>query len=394
MDPVLLSYHAPIHDLDVVGRYVVKEDLSQRLCAWKAATEAQELVYLATCQRVLWWVWGGNDAGLALGPDAQRYIGREAWVHLLGLAAGLESAHIGDREIPDQLRLALKEALEAGVAGEEATALFEDLVREGQRLRVSLGLADGQASVATVALRHLEQALTPGDRVALVGMGPMTTYLAERLAASGLDITLANRTASKAQAFAMGRGMKVVPLDALQRDPAGFQALVTATSSSEPLFTWEAWKDLPNRTTLRILDLALPADSEPALERLPWVHRIDLHAFLSETRSARDQRREAAMEAAPWLHQAALRLQERATARAEKRALGEIREQLNEGWDALEEACHEGSLAHLDPQQQEAVRDLLRRGRTLAHRALVQGQRAEAVSPTASGPVFPWGVQP
>jgi hypothetical protein len=117
MSPILLSFHAPIHDLEEVGRHVVKEGVAPRLRGWKTATGARELFYLATCQRVLWILWGGDPEALGLGSEVKRYEGEAAWNHLLGLS-------------------------------------------------------DGQASVATVALRHLEQAMEPGARVALVGMAP------------------------------------------------------------------------------------------------------------------------------------------------------------------------------------------------------------------------------
>jgi glutamyl-tRNA reductase len=375
MEPVLISFHAPFHDLEVVGQYVVREGLPARLRAWQQQSECRELLYLATCQRVLWMVWGGDPVAIDPGPGVRRYFGEEAWAHLLAMTTGLESANLGDREITGQLKGALEQAREVGVAGAEAFATVEDLNREGQRLRTRLGLADGNVSVATVALKHLLDALPKGSSVALVGVGPMTQYLAERLPEHGIKVSVANRTRSKAHDLADPLGIEVVDLARLQHDPEGFDAIVTATAAPEPIFTLEAWQSL-KRPALRILDLALPPDSEQGLEQLPWVHRVDLPAFLAQTATARAQRAEAAQKAEPYLIGAARRMRQRALSRAQKRQLANAQQRLDEAWGSLEQevVALEAAGGRLDESQLEALKAILSRGRTLAFRALVQTQ--------------------
>ncbi len=375
MEPVLISFHAPVHDLDLVAQHVVREGLPAHLRDWQRRSGARELVYLATCQRVLWLVWGGEAGAIDPGPGVRRYEGEEAWAHLLAMAAGLESANLGDREIPGQLKEALVQARQVGVAGDEAQNAIEDVIREGQRLRARLGLADGNVSVATVALKHLTEGLPHGSSVVLVGVGPMTQYLAERLPERGFRVALANRTRGRAQELADPLGIPVVDLAGLQHDPLGFDAIVTATAAPEPLFTLDAWQSL-RRPILRVLDLALPPDSEPGLEQLPWVHRIDLNAFLAQTTTARAQRAEAALKAEPYLIGAAGRLRHRALARARKRQLVSAQERLDAAWRALEAEAKtlEESMAGLGEVQREALKEILSRGRTLAFRALIQTQ--------------------
>lgn len=375
MEPVLISFHAPIHDLDVVAQHVVRDGVPARLRDWQRQAEARELIYLATCQRVLWMVWGGEPDAIDPGPGVRRYEGEEAWIHLLAMSAGLESANLGDREIPGQLKDALTQARLVGVAGAEAQASVEDVIREGQRLRARLGLADGNVSVATVALKHLIEGLMPGAAIALVGVGPMTQYLAERLPEHGFKVSVANRTRGKAHDLADPLGLLVVDLAQLQHDPAGFDAIVSATAAPDPIFTLDAWQSL-KRPIIRILDLALPPDSEPGLEQLPWVHRIDLNAFLAQTATARSQRAEAALKAEPYLIGAAKRLRHRALARAHKRHLASAQERLDAAWGALEDEAKtlEDSMQGLDEAQRMALAEILTRGRTLAFRALIQTQ--------------------
>ena len=369
MEPVLLSYNASAHGLEEVGRHVVTDHLPARLSAWRAACGARELVYVATCQRVMWLVWGGKPEDLGE-PEALRVEGDEAWRHLLDVATGLDSANLGDREVPGQMRDALDVARTTGVADGEALAVFEDVIREAQRLRSRVGLADGTASVATAALRHLTEALDPGTKVAVVGVGPMSAYLAERLPERGFPVTVVNRTMHKANQLAAPLGLPVMPLEDLQKDPDGFGAIVTATSAPEAIFTHDAWKDLPKRAHLRLLDLALPPDSEPALERIPWVQRVDLPVFLEATASTKVQRAEAAAKAEPHLIAAVARLRKRAQERAHKRDLELASTRLEEAWEALVDEA----LGELDEAQRDPMNQFLQRGRTLAYRALAQSQ--------------------
>ena len=220
MDPVLYTYHIPRHEPEVVARNVVRAHLADHLLLWRRISDACELVFMATCQRVIWMFWGGDGTTLGFGPEIDCFQGEAAWRHLLEVATGLNSANLGDREVVGQMRQALATAKETRTAGQEASAALDDILREAQRLRTRIGLDDGSASVATAALRHLENTLAPGSRVAIVGVGPMSRYLAQRLPERGFQISMSNRTLAKAEVF----GLPLVPLAQLEMDPAGFDA--------------------------------------------------------------------------------------------------------------------------------------------------------------------------
>ncbi len=366
----VLTFHAPRHPLELVARRGIHQDLEAHLVQAHRRTGAAELVYLGTCQRATWILWGGQAEALNLVGHPTRFEGAEAWRHLLELACGLHSATLGDRDILVQLDRALAQARSAGVAGPDAEAAFEDLLREARRLRSRLRLDAGSTSMATVALHHLETGLAPGSRVALVGVGPMTRYLAERLPARGLEVVMANRTQGKAEAL----GLPTVPLSQLQASPEGFQALVTATASPHPLFTLEAWGGL-GLPPLRLLDLALPPDSEPALASLPWIHRVDLEALTVETGGARARRQAAARGAESVVREAVARLQSREAQRRRRAVHQGAFHTLAQAWDTLEQEALAGvgPFQAFGPLPQDPLRLLLKRGRTLAYRTLYQG---------------------
>lgn len=374
MDPIVVSYQTPDHDLDVVARHIYREGLANRMVRWKNISSSDELIYLSTCQRATWIFWGGqpellnfNDSIVKRGPNA--------WSHLLSLATGLESANVGDREITDQLYNALKISKEMGMAGDEPSALVDDIIRESRRLRTILGLADGTASIATAALRHLMGALNKNSSILLVGFGPMTQYLARRLNEKGYRVTLSNRTESKVAKLANELQIPTIPLESIQHDPQDFDALITSTGSVSPIFTYSQWKRITQRKPLRILDLALPADSEPTLQQLPWINRVDLNIFLLENDISRQRRIEISSQAEPFIMGASHRLRKRSQDRIKKRSMLSARVSLKASWDALEEEVK--NMKALTPDQYSAIQELLVRGRTLSHRALIQGQEPD-----------------
>ena len=370
MDPIVLSYQTPDHDLDVVARHIYREGLAQRMVHWKNISLADEMIYLATCQRATWIFWGGKPEMLNF-TDAHIKRGPHAWTHLLSLATGLESANVGDREITEQLNDALKISKEMGMSGEESSAVVADVIRESRRLRTELGLADGTASIATAALRHLMSALSLDSSILIIGFGPMSQYIARRLHEKGYRVTLSNRTESKVGKLANELGVPTIPLEVVQQDPQNFDALITSTGSVTPIFTYNQWKRVSQRKPLRILDLALPADSEPALQQLPWINRVDLSVFLVETDINRQRRIEVSSQAEPFIVGASQRLRKRSQDRTKKRSMLSARETLSASWDALEEEVK--NMKALTPDQYAAVQELLIRGRTLSYRALVQG---------------------
>jgi glutamyl-tRNA reductase len=370
VDPIVLSYQTPDHDLDVVARHIYREGLAQRMVHWKNISLADEMIYLATCQRATWIFWGGKPEMLNF-TDAHIKRGPHAWTHLLSLATGLESANVGDREITEQLNDALKISKEMGMSGEESSAVVADVIRESRRLRTELGLADGTASIATAALRHLMSALSVDSSILIIGFGPMSQYIARRLHEKGYRVTLSNRTESKVGKLANELGVPTIPLEVVQQDPQNFDALITSTGSVTPIFTYNQWKRVSQRKPLRILDLALPADSEPALQQLPWINRVDLSVFLVETDINRQRRIEVSSQAEPFIVGASQRLRKRSQDRTKKRSMLSARETLSASWDALEEEVK--NMKALTPDQYAAVQELLIRGRTLSYRALVQG---------------------
>src|SRR5450755_3261119 len=118
--------------------------------------------------------------------------------HLFTVAAGLDSAVLGESEVLGQVRRAWERAQQEQVSGPVLGALFRHAVETGKRVRSETAIARGITSLShgAVALAATRRSGgLAGARVLVVGAGEMGEGVVRAL--GGLDIagvTVANRT--------------------------------------------------------------------------------------------------------------------------------------------------------------------------------------------------------
>lgn len=186
--------------------------------ALRASCGAEGLVVLETCNRIEWilaaqqpqWAaealraqmverWVGLAGAPSSLPMPYLYTGRNAVLHLLRVAVGLESFVVGEREIAGQLNRAVVAARGRGQASPLHNALqtaVGRVVKKIQRLPHWRHPGRGVHGLAYDAIRqHCPS--TDGTRreVAVVGMGEIGRKTAGLLAsAGGYRVRLLNRT--------------------------------------------------------------------------------------------------------------------------------------------------------------------------------------------------------
>lgn len=297
---------------DVLAQFTLpREGREARLRELAAALEVDELLYLATCNRVEVAFSGGADIGTAeRRRRLQRFFGvvandraLRAWEgegaveHLYLVATGLDSARAGESEVLGQLKIAAAEANAAGLLGSELRELLQDALKVAKRVRPVTEGRVGRASLADVALAKVMErlAVQPGA-VALVGVSPMMAHCAAALCKRGVPLVMVNRTLARAQEIAPPTAT-VRSLEAFRLSPGVLSAVMIATSAPEPIFTEADCRRLAQRGTLGIpplvVDLGVPASLSAADAAAVGMAHVGMEQI---TRSA-EQEREHAMEA-------------------------------------------------------------------------------------------------
>ena len=325
---------------EALAEFALHQDqLAAKLQHFAQRLQLSELAYLATCNRVeLIFARSERTPVQDLRRDAfQLLTGRaathgeaerrlRAWQgegaaeHLFLTAAGLDSACVGETEIVGQVRYCQERALELGLCGPSLGLVFEEALRIAGRVRGGTKLAEGRVSLAEIAVQQLREriARTPG-RIALISVSPMTERAAVSLAQAGLDFTVVNRSIDKAAALAARHGAEHMSLEVFRREPPAIEALLTATGAEEPILAQAALERLaahtPSGQPPLIVDMAVPADVDPALCEKLAIPRIGLDEIV---RRAEQNRAARLLEAAPareQVDQALDQLQDRFTER-------------------------------------------------------------------------------
>ena len=141
-----------------------------------------------------------------------------AVAHLFGVAAGLDSAVLGESEILGQVKSAWERAREEGTSGPAMNLLFRHAIEAGKLARTKTGIARNVTSVSQAAVALAAQRLDglAGRRVLVLGAGEMGEAMVLGLAKAGVaDIAVANRTWERAVDLAERSGGRPVKLSEL-----------------------------------------------------------------------------------------------------------------------------------------------------------------------------------
>jgi glutamyl-tRNA reductase len=280
----------------------VRECLAFDLERWHAcAPPGLPSVLVSTCNRVevYAWVTGrsapavralqrslADSAGLALSelqPHFAVFSGPDALLHLVRVAAGLDSLVIGEDQIRGQLRDALRQAESAVALPTPPRGVFQHAAESARRVRGGTRLGQ-RPSVASAGVHVAQRSIAEGlaDKpVVVLGAGVMARAAAESLVAEGARVRLLNRTPGHAEALAaqLGGEVSIGSLDDLPRSLEEAVLIVAATASRVPIVEIEAVRRAAARRhgrPLVLLDIAVPRDVDPNVRGLPGVRVLDL----------------------------------------------------------------------------------------------------------------------
>ena len=206
----------------------------------------------------------------------------EAVGHLFEVAAGLDSAVIGETEILGQVGEAWDVARVEGTAGSTLNLLFRHALEIGKKVRTDTGIARGITSLsqAAVALAAEQLGSLVGVAVLVVGAGEMGEGMAIALQAAGAgEVLVANRSAAPAEALAARVGGQAIDLFELTGHLGSVDVVLTSTGAQalilEHADVSRAMAERAGRPLL-IIDIAVPRDVDPAAAEIPGLTLLDM----------------------------------------------------------------------------------------------------------------------
>jgi glutamyl-tRNA reductase len=279
--------NAPIHMLE---KFTFKDiDNAHKAFLKKAGFE--ECVILQTCNRVEVFAAAKNpdegglleewasSVGLAEKDFENVEIsrGRDAVMHLMKLASGLDSLVVGEDQIIGQVRRAIEFSRSARYASANLSLVFDRALRVGSRVRTATGINKGGVSIASVAVSIAEEYFDElkGRTIMLIGTGEAASLVAKVLKKRDVDFMVASRAPERAQAFADTVAGTPIPFDSALEMLRKVDVIFTATVAPYRLITFERIENaMKNRKEgMMIFDLSNPRTVD---ERVATIHGVKL----------------------------------------------------------------------------------------------------------------------
>jgi glutamyl-tRNA reductase len=284
--------------------------------------------------------------------------------HLFEVAAGLESAVLGESEILGQVRTAWETAQAEGGARATLNLLFRHAVETGKRARTETSIGRHTASVSHAAVEMATERLgtLAGKRVLVVGAGDMGEGVAVALVGAGAtDIVVTNRTEARAMQLAQRVGGSIVPFAELGDALATADVLLTCTGSGTMLIDHDlvAASRTDHDRHLLVVDIAVPRDVSPDVVGLPNVTLLNLDDLRDWAARGLALRSAEADKVRHIVGEEVERFSIEATARQAAPLVA----QLHEKAEAVRQAELErfaARLATLEPSQRDAVEAVTR----------------------------------
>ncbi len=201
------------------------------------------------------------------------YKNRDAYLHLLRLATGLESIVVGRTEIIDEIKEAISIAKQAEVSGKMLDKLFDNSIRIANRIRDSTGISKGTISIGDVAVNTVDEkaGIDAKKKVLLVGTGQTASMVAKALGKKGATFDVTSLTIERATGFSKNLGGNPVEFEEVLTGFDKYDIVIVATTSDYFLINYDVLKrSMQNKKkgTL-ILDISDPRAIDEKVSTFP-----------------------------------------------------------------------------------------------------------------------------
>ena len=293
-------------DAALRGQYAINNDQYAKLLELAPQYGLSELFVISTCNRteIYGFTENVNDLCELLCSQAQgpvetfkeiAYIknGRAAILHLFDVAAGLDSQILGDYEILGQLKQAFKFSKEHGFIGAYLERLVNAVLQSSKLIKTNTGLSGGTVSVAFAAIQYIKEKVlnAKGKKILLIGTGKIGRNTCKNLVdyIGTKNITLINRTESKAAELANELGLQVASMSDLPKCIQQADIILVATNADEPVIIESHLTGAGNKI---IIDLSIPFNVEKSAQHLDNITLVNVDE-LSKIKDATLHKREA-----------------------------------------------------------------------------------------------------
>jgi glutamyl-tRNA reductase len=336
----------------------------------------QEAFLVSTCNRVELYAvpgkgrhaadvagWLANINGLrsrSVGEFLYQYDDEAALRHLFRVASSLDSMIVGEPQIMHQLKDAWRIAQDSGDAGPSLRRVIDRAFSVAKRARTETAIAREGVSMGRAGVELARQVLGSFQRrsALLIGAGAHGKLVARSLLGYGLsELTIANRTFSRAMDMAQVFGATATHLDEVPNHLPRVDVVITSTGAGRLLIRRQELQAIMRRRRFRslvMIDLSVPRNIDPAVNDLDGVYRFDVDDLREMADQGLERRKVAAAEAERIVAEESAEAWRQIRAEVWRGEIGRVVRRA-ESIRQAELARAGSALEGLDPKQRRAV---------------------------------------
>ena len=307
---VTLSYKkAPLDIRELIA--LDENSCKQFLQTLKDYIQAADLLILSTCNRTEIYYTSDADysaeivklLGVTKGmTNIAQYLDyftiinshADAVQHLFEVAMGLDAQVVGDIQISNQVKQAYQWSADNGTAGPFLHRLLHTIFFTNKRVVQETAFRDGAASTSYATIELVEEltADIADPKILVVGLGEIGADVCRNLkeSASFTNITITNRTESKARLLADEIQLPVLPFEDIVQGLKEADVIISSIARDSPFFTTEMVKRLNVLSYKFFIDLAVPRSIEAEVENIPGVLVYNIDTIQSKASKALELR--------------------------------------------------------------------------------------------------------
>lgn len=383
---ILTLSHHQANPEDVKHMVLPSESYAEVLTDLKAQHEISEILYLATCNRVIYFLVSPLDISelsfilqeaivkrahrtqrtvRQIWKRIQAYQGMDAIKYYVRVAASMDSLVIGEREIFRQLREAYDSCHREGLSGDSLRLVQQSTVKAAKKIYSESRIGEKPVSIVSLAMRKFYSKQLPTDsKILLVGAGMTIDTVSKFLQKAGYgNVDIYNRTLAKAQVIAnhLGAGSSPHQLEDL-RNVRAFDCIISCTASTDTVITHELYAGIIQdqiQKQVLIIDLAVPEDVELSIFDTFPTERVSINDLRIMAEANHEFRKKELQKANEILDQEMNSISELFHRRFIERAFGSVPQQISSIKRRAMEQVFKNELDQLDDETMDLVERMM-----------------------------------
>ncbi|MDJ1177020.1 glutamyl-tRNA reductase [Roseofilum capinflatum] len=306
---------------------IPEPQLEQAITTLKLYPHIEEVAILSTCNRLeIYVVISDNQQGVwevtqflsehsqlplsQLRPHLFILLHEDAIMHLMRVAAGLDSLVLGEGQILSQVKQGHKLGQQYKGVGRILNRLMKQAITAGKRVRTETNIGTGAVSISSAAVELAQMKLETLEecKIAIIGAGKMSRLLVQHLLSKGgTQISIVNRSMQRAEELAgkfSEASLALYPMGEMMDVVQASDLVFTSTGATQPLLNRGNLEPIVNpEKPLTLIDISVPRNVAADVSELPSVKPYNVDDLKAVVAQNQESRRQMAMEAESLLEE-------------------------------------------------------------------------------------------